>query len=155
LQNAHFDNDTSFWTGESNTQVSRRAEDAAGSLLSGSLDLSVTGADPGVVLKAGVSQCLAVTGGAAYDVGVQTRVPGQVSSQGGLDLWYFAAPNCGGGVTGSFSLPLSANASWTDLGATTTVPAGVQSAAVRMVVVKPYLQTTAEALFDNVVMNLH
>jgi hypothetical protein len=155
LQNVHFDTDTSFWAGDTNTQVSRRAEDASGSLMSGSLDLSVTGADPNVVFKAGVSQCLAVTAGATYDVGVQTRVPGQVGSQGGLDVWYFATPDCTGGITASFSLPLSANASWSTLASTTTIPAGVQSASVRLVVVKPYVQTTAEALFDNVVMNRH
>ena len=38
---------------------------------------------------------------------------------------------------------------------TVTVPGGVQSTAVRLVLIKPYLQTTAEALFDDVVMNRH
>jgi hypothetical protein len=155
LKNVHFDTDTTFWTGEPGTQVSRKAEDATAGAQSGSLDLALAGADPSVVLEAGVWQCLAVAAGAVYDVGVQVRIPGQVSSEGGLELWYFSTADCTGAAAGSYALPLSANASWKTLSDTVTIAAGVQSTRVRLVVLKPYLQTTADALFDNVVMNRH
>jgi hypothetical protein len=152
LQNVHFDSDTSHWTGDASTIVTHSSNDAGGSTTSGSLDLSVSGANPNVVAEFGASQCLPVTSGTTYNVQVQILIPGQTASEGGLDLWYYGSSDCSGGVSGTFSLPLSATATWTTDSASTQIPSGVQSVSVRLVVLKPYVEQSAEALFDNVVV---
>jgi hypothetical protein len=152
LQNATFDSSTAHWNGEPNVQVTRSSNDADGGAQSGSLDVALTGADPTVISKSAVWQCVAVTASANYGVSAKVLIPGTTSSEGGLDLWYYASADCSGGVTSTYSLPLSAASSWTKISATATTPAAVQSVAVRLVIVKPYTQTSAEALFDDVVV---
>ncbi len=152
LQNATFDSSTVHWTGDPNVQVTRSSNDADGSAQSGSLDVALTGADATVISKSAVWQCVAVTASANYGVSAKVLIPGTTSSEGGLDLWYYASADCSGGVTSTYSLPLSAASSWTKISATATTPAAVQSVAVRLVIVKPYTQTAAEALFDDVVV---
>jgi len=152
LENATFDSSTVHWTGDPNVQVTRSSNDADGSAQSGSLDVALTGADPTVISKSAVWQCVAVTAGANYGVSAKILVPGQTSSEGGVDLFYYASADCSGGVTSTYSLPLSAASSWQKVSATATTPADIQSVAVRLVIVKPYTQTSAEALFDDVVV---
>jgi hypothetical protein len=155
VQNPDFDVDDAHWTADPNVQISRAARDAAGNAQSGALDVSFSGADPNAVTKAGASQCVGVMANASYDVAAQILIPGQTASLGGIDLWYYASGDCSGAPASSTSLPLSAATSWHDVMATVTMPAGVQSAALRLVVLKPYVQTSAEALFDDVLFTRH
>lgn len=153
MQNPGFDVNTDHWTADPNTVVTRSASDGAGNGQSGALDVAVTGADPGIVLKVAASQCVPVTAGATYDVGVQIRVVGLNASQGGLNLWYYPTPSCSGSASGSVSLPLSATlSSWVTVSDAATIPSGVQSALVRLVALKPYARLAAEAMFDNVIV---
>jgi hypothetical protein len=85
-------------------------------------------------------------------VSAKILIPGSNASNGGVELWYYASPDCSGALAGAYSLPLSAATSWQKVTATTTVPAAVHSAAVRLVVLKPFTQQAAEALFDDVVV---
>ena len=63
-------------------------------------------------------------------------------------------PDCSAGVSGVFSSPLSASNSWQEITGTALVPAGVRSISVRLVLFKPYGQSAAEALFDDVIVSL-
>jgi hypothetical protein len=152
LQNVHFDTNVDSWTPSFGAASNRSTNDAAGSAQSGSLDLVLSAGDPTVATQVAASQCLLVATGATYDLGVAILIPGQTSSQGGLSLWYFTSADCSGPIASVFSLPSSTTAAWQTVTASALVPAGVRSAAVRMVVLKPLGQTAAEALFDDVLV---
>jgi hypothetical protein len=152
LQNVHFDTNVESWTASFGAAVSRSTNDASGSAQSGSLDLVLSGGDPTVATQVAASQCLLVAAGATYDLSVATLIPGQTSSQGGLSLWYFTSADCSGPIASVFSSPSSTTAAWQTVTASALVPAGVRSAAVRMTALKPLGQTSAEALFDDVLV---
>jgi hypothetical protein len=152
LQNVHFDTNVVSWMPGLGVTLTRSPNDAAGSAQSGSLDLFLSGGDLTIATQASAAQCLSVTAGATYNLGVTILIPGQTASQGGLGLWYYPSSDCSGAIAGVFSSPSSTTAAWQRVSATAQIPAGVQSAAVRVVVLKPYGQQTAEALFDDVLV---
>ncbi len=152
LQNVHFDTNVVSWMPGLGVTLTRSPNDAAGSAQSGSLDLFLSGGDLTIATQASAAQCLSVTAGATYNLGVTILIPGQTASQGGLGLWYYPSRDCSGAIAGVFSSPSSTTAAWQRVSATAQIPAGVQSAAVRLVVLKPYGQQTAEALFDDVLV---
>jgi hypothetical protein len=149
LQNVHFDTSTNGWTPTVGATAVRSTNDASGNAQSGSLDLSVTG-DPTITSQAAASQCVGVTARASYTLGVKVLIPGQLGSQGGLGLWYYPSTDCSGTSSGAFSLPASTTNAWQSLTASTQIPANVHSASVRLQVLKPFGQSSAEALFDDV-----
>ncbi|HZL17114.1 MAG TPA: hypothetical protein VFG23_05150, partial [Polyangia bacterium] len=152
LQNVHFDTDTDGWTPSFGATVSHNTNDASGSAQSGSLDLSLNGGDPTLSLQVAASECLEVNAGGSYQLGVKVFIPGQVGSQGGLGLWYYASNDCSGSIAAVFASPSSTTNAWQSVTATAQIPAGAHSAAVRLVLLKPFGQQTAEALFDDVVV---
>jgi hypothetical protein len=152
LQNVHFDANINTWTPSVGATASRNTNDADGSMQSGSLDLSLSGGNSTISVQTAATQCLAVTAGASYSLGVKVLIPGQVASQGGLGLWYYTSSDCSGAIAGVFASPASATNAWQSVTATAQIPAGVHSAAVRLVLLKPFGQTSAEALFDDVLV---
>jgi hypothetical protein len=150
LENVHFDANTSGWAPSVGATLSRNTNDAAGAPQSGSLELDLNAGDPSLSVQAAASQCIGVIAGASTSLGVKVLIPGQVGSQGGLSLWYYASNDCSGAIASVFSSPASASNAWQSLTATAQIPAGTHSASVRLVVLKPFGQTSAEALFDDV-----
>ena len=152
LQNVHFDANTNSWTPSLGATVSRNSNDADGSAQSGSLDLSLNGGDPTLAVQVAASQCVGVVAGTSVQLGVKVFIPGQTGSQGGIGLWYYASSDCSGPIAGVFASPSSTTNAWQSVTATTQVPAGAHSAAVRLLLLKPFGQQSAEALFDDVLM---
>jgi hypothetical protein len=150
--NVHFDTNTSGWTPSFGATLGRNTNDADGSAQSGSLDLSLNGGDPTLSVQVAASQCIGVNAAGSYQLGVKVFIPGQVGSQGGLGLWYYASNDCSGSIASVFASPSSTTNAWQSVTATAQVPAGTHSAAVRLVLLKPFGQQAAEALFDDVVV---
>jgi hypothetical protein len=116
------------------------------------LDLSFSGGDPTLISQAVATQCLTVTPGATYQIDAKILIPGNTASLGGLAFVYFSSADCSGASIGSFSSDWSAQDTWGDMAASTQIPTSAHSMAVELVVLKPYGQTAAEALFDNIVL---
>jgi hypothetical protein len=152
LQNSGFDSDVGHWTAGPGATVVRSPRDTTNSS-SGSLDLSLGGGDPNVIAQAYAFQCLAVTGGGAYQIDAKVLIPGQTASLGGLAVVTYASGNCSGATIGTYAPDWSARDSWGDVTGTAQIPPGAGSVAMQLVVLKPYGQTAAEALFDDVLIH--
>ncbi len=152
LQNVHFDANVASWTASLGATISRSTNDADGSVQSGSLDLVVAGGDPTISAQFSASQCLSVTAGTIYDLGVSILIPGQTGSQGLIGLSYYVSADCSGSVAGLFSSSSFTPTTWQTFNYVAVIPAGVDSIAVKLIVQKPSGQTSAEALFDDVVV---
>jgi hypothetical protein len=126
------------------------AEDADTSSSSGSALLGNEGTSDGIVPLV-LHQCIPVQAGEQYLFGGEVLVPGGQPS--GTAGWIFAYPflnaNCSGDL-GGFENTGSANGSWTSIGSSITVGAGVQSVLFTIGVFKPAGETDdGEAYFDN------
>jgi hypothetical protein len=127
----------------------------SGSLVVKNVDTDSSHAPTGWI-TASASQCLAVSPGSVYAVSVQVSLPeGQSGGAAGFQLDYYASPDCSGATaTIPFLSPqVTAAGVWQAVsGATTQVPVGVSSIAVRLVAEKPVGQASLEARFDNVLV---
>jgi hypothetical protein len=150
LQNVQFDADTAGWTASFGSTIARSPMDAVNKSQSGSLDLHLAAGDPTLSVEVAASQCVSTTGGAMYSLAVSILVPAGSSSAGALGLWFYASNDCSGPIAGSATTPSSATNAWQKVTGSAQAPAGAHSMAVRLEVVKPLGQTTAEALFDAV-----
>jgi hypothetical protein len=149
--NATVDTGTDHWTATSSiATVSRSPNDADGKTSSGSLSLAVTAGNPNGATQSAAVQCVPVSAGAAYAVAASVLVPGTTGSAGSVGLWFYTSPDCTGAqLTVTASSAAAAN-TWQRVTGSATAPAGAQSMAVRLLVLKPVGQQAAEALFDDV-----
>jgi hypothetical protein len=148
--NPRFDTNVEHWTAGALTSASRSATDASGAPSSGSLDLVVS-APSTQAAQGEASQCVAITGGSAYLVSTQARLGGAGDDgQVALGLSYFTSADCSGDVAGVFTSLAASPTSWRTLNGLAQVPASIRSMQVRLLVLKPAGQPSAEALFDDV-----
>lgn len=150
LQNGQFDTNTAGWTAGFGTVVTRSTNDAAGSTQSGSLDLVLSSGDPSSSIEAAASQCLSSSAGTTDNISAQVYIPASASTLGSVGLWFYASTDCSGPLTNVFSTTATATNGWQSVMGSVVGPSGAQSMAVRLQVVKPIGQQSAEALFDNV-----
>jgi hypothetical protein len=119
---------------------------------SGSLDVSLEDGASGIALEGDAWQCVSVTPGARFTFGARVLVPGQLGSKGYAGLWYYASADCSGSLTATVTTPSASAATWQSVSAPATIPGSTHSMRVRLVTFKPIGQTSAEALFDDVVL---
>jgi hypothetical protein len=150
LQNGQFDTSTAGWTASYGSTITRSATDAGGSSQSGSLDLSVSGANADIASQVAASQCLSAAGGAIYALSAQILIPNGGTNQGSIGLWFYASTDCSGSLTTVYSSPASVTNAWQTVTASKQAPTGVHSMAVRLQLTKAIGMQSAEALFDNV-----
>jgi hypothetical protein len=159
VQNSRFDSATTGWTAEPGSSASWTSQDAGGNPSSGAIavvngDTNAADAPYGTT-SAGAFQCLTVTPGACYQVDAQISIPsGQASVAAGFVLDQHTTGDCSQPPVTTFISPqISSTGAWrTIAGTTTRILLGVGSVAVRLVAVKPLGQSSAEALFDNVLV---
>ncbi len=160
MSNPGFDQGTTGWAASPVGSASFKSIDGNANPMSGSIAVDNTDTDPKHAptgwTTASASQCLAVSPGSVFAVSVQVSLPqGQTGGAAGFELDYYASPDCTGATaTIPFLSPqVSAAGAWQVVtAATTQVPVGVSSIAVRLVAEKPVGQTSLEALFDNVLV---
>jgi hypothetical protein len=150
ITNGTFDTGTVGWAPGVGVTLSRSSTDFAGNGQSGSLDIALNGGDPSLNQQSGASQCLSVSAGASLKAQAAMLVPGQTATQASITLWFYGSPDCSGAIGTVFSTPASVSSSWQLLTAAAQVPGGARSVSVRLAVLKPIGQTSAEARFDNV-----
>jgi hypothetical protein len=129
--------------------------DSGGNRQSGSLDIVLPGAASTSTAQVAADQCIPATAGGTYNLSAEIFIPGTTQSQGSLVLWYYTSTDCSGPIASAFLAGSTAevsNASWEQVMASTQVPSGINSMDVRLSVLKPIAQESAEALFDNVVV---
>ncbi len=159
VHNSSFDGATTGWTAEPGSSASWTSQDGGGNPSSGSVavvnsDTNAADAPYGTT-TAGAFQCLTVTPGACYQVDAQISIPsGQASVAAGFVLDQHSTSDCSQPPVSSFLSPqISSTGAWQTISGTTTrILLGVGSLALRLVAVKPLGQSSAEALFDNVLV---
>ncbi len=153
LQNGTFNTNTAGWTPGSGATVSWSTNDAGNSALSGSLDLRVTG-DPTIGLQADAAQCISASPGATYNLDVDISIPTGSSSYAAL--WFYGSTDCSGSALSVVaSTPSFATVTaWQEVYASASAPSGAHSVAVHLLIDKSIGQSSAEALFDNVMVSL-
>ena len=77
-------------------------------------------------------------------------VPGPTINLAGIQLVYYASTDCSGSALATSTSPWSVQATWQPVQISGGAPVGALSAAVQLIVVKPYVMTVGEALFDAV-----
>jgi hypothetical protein len=155
VQNGQFDSTTAPWASSLGATIDLSTQDSGGNGHSGSIDVDLPGAASTLPGQVAAHQCISATASATYAVSAEILIPGTTMSQGSLVLYYYASGDCSGPVNSAFSAGSTADvssASWEQVMASTQVPSGISSMDVRLTVVKPIGQESAEALFDNVVV---
>ena len=131
--------------------VSWSTNDAGGSAQSGSLDLKATG-DPTIGLELSAVQCISVSPGASYSLAADILIPTGSSSY--ASLWFYGSNDCSGAalsVVASTPSFMTVTA-WQEVFASASAPGVAHSVAVHLQVQKSVGQSSAEALFDNVMV---
>lgn len=107
---------------------------------------------------AGSTQCLAARADVAYGLDVEVMIPvtEDANTLAGAALQTFPTPDCSGPANAVVSPALidaaSGAGSWQVVHAMVPAPAGTMSMSVRLVVVKTFERSPAQALFDNVLL---
>jgi hypothetical protein len=153
IQNGQFDSTTAPWGSSLGATLDLSANDSGGNAHSGSLDVILPGASSTSTAEVAAHQCISATAGGTYDVSAKIQTPGVTQTEGIVVLWYYPSADCTGALTSNFSAGSVSNASWEQVMASTQVPPGINSMDVRLTVLKPVGQQSAEALFDDVVVN--
>jgi hypothetical protein len=160
VMNAAFNTDISSWTAEPGAALvwnSTSAEDQkAGSGALAVTSKSVSKTTPGWIMQ-GAFQCVPVDSGSMYDVGAQLSVAANPGGGAGLvGLLFYASGDCSGDTVGvATSDQVTATGMCEALSVTRTAPVGAASAAVRLVVIKPFPQAPLTVEFDNVLFKKH
>ena len=111
----------------------------------------------------GARQCIEAASKATYFVAADVLLPGAAEQEwweggledarAGLSVFFYIEPNCEGPSRMSLETDfVSAPDAWTTVRGMQTAPEGTKSMAVRLVVRKPFRQTSLFALFDNVLV---
>jgi hypothetical protein len=159
VSNPGFDTGISGWQAEGGVETSwDRAGDQNGNTASGALVVKneiVTTGNGSIV--AGASQCVQVMAGAAYDFAAQVAIPtGQGSGSTAASFFYYGSTDCSGALAGTgLSSIVSSAGTCQPISASLTAPAGAQSVAVRLAVIKPFALPSLQAEFDNILFKKH
>jgi hypothetical protein len=149
LQNGDFDSSVSGWTSTFDVSISRSLEDADGNTQSGSLDLVYTG-DPTLEQQVSASQCVQVSAGTTLELQAKILVAMGSTAEGFVGLGSYASTDCSGSMVNMFfSSPSTDTKAWQQATAYVTVPAGINSVAFELGVIKPVGESSAEVLFDD------
>ncbi len=149
LVNGGFATDLSGWTALKDAQAAWSAVNATGAPGSGSADVTSVAAAPGAVT--GLTQCLGVLPGVAYDFGGRMRIQAATGVSAYVTLSFFSGAGCTGTELARTSTNTPAPGAWTLLGQKGAVaPAGAASAAVLLAVEKAAAGGSADAFFDDV-----
>jgi hypothetical protein len=154
VQNPSFDLNPDSWMPESNLGLSWSDVDALGRDDSGSLGASnqfQTDLDGNMMV--GARQCLAITPGVVYHYFLQASVPEEgIGTQAGLQVIFYDNVQCTGSTLDVAASSLVDGDDWSVASVTYPTPWGAKSAAVRLIVIKPYRQPPVVTLFDNVLV---
>jgi hypothetical protein len=153
--NTNFNVSAAGWTAEFGISLAWSPIDASGSAqASGSLAVDFTAMPGAGSVQAAASQCAQVRPGSGYELLVQTMLaPNQsTSGQAGAGLWFYASADCTGPIGSVQQGPIvSPGGAWQTLKMTTPqVPAGANSVALRLIIMKQGTQGPLTWLFDNV-----
>jgi hypothetical protein len=154
VENATFDRDTAGWLNEDDSELFWDDADAHEMGESGSLvvenRLSVE--QDGLVLL-GARQCVPLTGGAVYHLAAEISVHDDTSdTQGGLQLLLYDGPDCSGAIIAAVASSFLRASDWNVTSLTYVTPTETASAALRLVVMKPFDAPARRVAFDNVLL---
>lgn len=153
--NASFDHDGTSWTSESYATQAFNPDDWAGQTTSGSLLVTNTNVDPtfvGLALS-GARQCVSLPGAGNYELSAQVLLGNSAGDSSGaaIGLFLYDSADCQGSPISTVSPILTAKGpSWIYLSAGVISTGTAKSAAIRLLVQKPFKQPAASAAFDNV-----
>jgi hypothetical protein len=154
VQNSRFDSTASGWIAETFITATWSPMDGSGQPGSGSLLLSNAGpvAQSAGTFMGGADQCIPTELDASYDVAARVMVgPGQADAAGGIDVWMYDDDACKGNlVTAKTPLLGGVSGQWTILRGALSVPGGVHSLSIRLVVAKPFVETVQTVFVDDV-----
>ena len=148
LVNGGFATDLSGWTALKDAQAAWTSVDGTGAPGSGSADVTSVAALPGVVT--GLTQCVGVLPGVAYDFGARIRVQNPVGVSAFVTLSFFSGAGCAGTELSRVSTDTAPAGAWTMLGGKGAVaPGGVASALFLLSVQKAAAGGSESAFFDD------
>jgi hypothetical protein len=157
VTNSTFTSNVSFWNlevGMAASWLAGPAADAAGSPASGGIAVAnPVVADLDGQTIGGVRQCLAPTG-SVYSAWGQVYVPAnQSAGSAGIVLVFYPTTDCSGPPSDqALSGFVTAPGAWTTLQASSGVPSGTMSVAVRLAIQKPFRSPSFQAYFDNILV---
>lgn len=148
LVNGAFATDLSGWTVLKDAQAAWTSVDGTGAFGSGSADVTSVAALPGVVT--GLTQCVGVLPGVAYDFGARILVQTPVGVSAFVTLSFFSGAGCAGAEVSRTSTDTASVGAWTPLGVKgAAAPDGVASALFLLSVQKAPAGGSASAFFDD------
>lgn len=149
LPNGDFDTDITGWSTlpPSGDSPVWSAEDCCGDASSGSIELRAV-----VTSVIAGSSCIAVTGGAAFDLVtmVDTRPIGGQLTQAGIQIRWYSDAGCTMEAGSSQSWSLGNQQGWRRFGTSMTAPADAMAAAIVLTAVGQGLSSGIDAFFDDV-----
>jgi hypothetical protein len=159
VNNSRFDSTASDWVAEPLITATWDPSNGSGQPGSGSLLLTNTAPvaqSPGSFMG-GADQCIPTQLDASYDVAARIMVgPGQADAAGGINVWMYDGDACKGNlVTAATPILGGVVGQWTVLRGTMSVPGGVRSLSIRLVAVKPFVETEQKVFVDDVLFAKH
>jgi hypothetical protein len=105
----------------------------------------------------GADQCIPTQLDATYDVAARIMVgPGQADAAGGINVWMYDDDVCQGNlVTAATPILGGVVGQWVVLRGGMSVPSGVHSLSIRLVVAKPFVETQQTVFVDDVLFAKH
>lgn len=154
-QNPRFMSDDSQWKVEPSLKQKWEQRNARAGQASGALSVrNENVAEGNSVMLAGSQQCLAAEGDKSYFLAAQTFLPGgQGSGSAGLAVRFFASDDCSSMNISDATVQVVAETDkWLLVQGTVVAPSATRAMWVRLVTVKPFMQASIEALFDDVLV---
>jgi hypothetical protein len=146
------------WTPELNMTQEFSSTDGDGNPASGSIAVTnASRSDTTVGSTIGGSEmCLLAAELTSYSLYMQTFfAPGSSGlASAGAAFRFFATADCSGAINGTFMPPLADSnpSGWRVLQSSIPTPGSTRSMSIRVVVLKPFNQAPAQALFDNILI---
>lgn len=155
VDNWRFDSDLAGWRAESTVTQQWDARNARKNQESGAVAVTnSTVAQAAGVIEGGSEQCRPALGNVKYRVAARTLIPGgQGEGSARLSVWFYGADGCADYLLESVGPPAATGTdAWLLLQGLHKAPPATRSMRVRLVVAKPFSQTSFNALFDDILV---
>jgi hypothetical protein len=155
LENWRFDRDLTAWRAETTVTQQWDARNARQNQQSGAVAVTnSTVAQAAGFIEGGSGQCHPALGNVTYRVAARTLIPGgQGEGNARLSVWFYGADDCADYLLESVGPPAATGTdAWLLLQGLHKAPPATRSMRVRLVVAKPFSQTSFNALFDDILV---
>ena len=155
VDNARFDQSVEGWKAELTVSQQWDERNARADQDSGTISVTnATVAEVDAVILGGSGQCQPALGSQDYLVAARTFMAGgQGEGSAGVNVWFYGADDCADYLLSSLGpASVTQTDSWVLVQGAMKSPPATRSMRVRLVVQKPYTQTSLTALFDDVLV---